>query len=218
MMNRRGFISSIKSIFDRRREGDPFFFGVQIVINVFGEDELRKRLHRVISSAPATESPRQKHDFYKQVAALLRENIHYFEYGYWDYITDPVDAEAEFHDWVAGVEASTATVGEELGEEVDEAHRLSREKDYVVVTIAFLLEFTNSQTELIGMLESIPEEEAFAPLTFRTLVEAVNYVDHEYSLGDGIFILPGTEDDGFSWTDMRAEGWDYLQPIMGSIN
>ncbi len=217
-MDRRGFISKFKSIFSSRREGDPFFFGVQIVINVYGEDELRQRLHRVIEEVEGVESPHDKRNFYKQITAILRESQPFFEYGFWDYITDPEDSVDEFHDWVEGIEASTATVGEELGDEVDELHRMSAEKSYVVVTIAFLLELSRDLEEMIGLIEAIPEEEYFTPYGFNRLLDAINYTDFEYSHGDAIFIMPGNDQDGFSWTDMRAEGWEYLKPIMGTIN
>jgi hypothetical protein len=217
-MNRRGFISSFKSMFNSRREGDPFFFGVQMVINIFGEDDLRRRLHAVIASGDASESPAQKKVFYKRISALLRESVPFFEYGYWDYLTDPDEATDEFNDWVTEVEASMATVDEELGSEIDEAQRLSNEKNYVVVTLAFLLEYGESQGELIEIVESIGEEEYFTPVGFQKLVDAVNYIDFEYSDGDAVFIMPGNEEDGFSWTDMRGEGWEYLKPIMGTIN
>lgn len=213
-MNRRGFFSNL---FNRRREGDPLFFGIQCVINVYGEDTLRAQLYRVINEQMPTESPGEKFMFYKRITAVLRENIHFFEYGYWDYVTDADDATAEFDDWVAGIEATAATVQEELGSEVDEAYRMSSEKDYVVVTLAFILEYTDSLTQFMEMIEGISEEEYFTPSGFQTLIESVNYIDFEYSIGDAVFIMPGNDQDGFSWSDMRSEGWDYLKPIMGTI-
>ena len=105
-----------------------------------------------------------------------------------------------------------------FGAEIDEAQRLSNEKNYVVVTLAFLLEYGERQGELIELVESIGEEDYFTPIGFQKLVDAINYIDFEFSDGDAVFIMPGNEDDGFSWTDMRGEGWEYLKPIMGTIN
>ncbi len=217
-MNRRGFFSRLTSIFDSRHEGEPFFFGVQLVINVYGEDELRARLHRVIADSAPTESPVEKRAFYKRITALLRENQAFLEYGFWDYLVEGEDATAEFDNWVGEIEGSMATEEEELGTEVDEAHRLSNEKTYVVVTLAFLLEYSAALGEMMQMVESIGEDEYFTPTGFARLVDAVNYIDFEYSLGDAVFIMPGNENDGFSWMDMRSEGWEYLKPIMGTIN
>ena len=217
-MDRRGFFSRFKSMFNSPREGDPFFFGFQVVINIFGEDDLRARLHRVIADVPPTESPADKFRFYKRISALLRDSQPFFEYGYWDFLTDADVALAEFDEWVGEIQASMATEEEELGEEIDEMHRMSNEKNYVVVSMAFLLEYNSAHDDLIGMIESIPEDDYFSPVGFQTLINAINYVDFEYSHGDAVFILPGNEEDGFSWTDMRGEGWEYLKPIMGSIN
>jgi hypothetical protein len=217
-MNRRGFFSKLTSTFSRRHEGDPFFFGVQVVVNVYGEDDLRSRLHKVIAQETTTEYPADKRIFYKRISALLRDSQPFFEYGYWDYLGESDGAVEEFNDWVDEIEASMATVEEEIGEEVDSLNRFSSEKSYVVVTMAFLLEYSTELDDLIGMIESIGEDDYFTPKGFETLIEAVNYIDFEYSLGDAVFIMPGNENDGFSWMDMHGEGWEYLKPIMGTIN
>lgn len=211
-------MSRLTSIFSSRREGDPFFFGFQIVINVYGEDDLRARLHRVIAESVDVETPLEQRNFYKRIAAILRESQPFFEYGHWDYITDPDDAADEFHDWVDGIEATMASVEEELGEDVDEMFRMSAEKSYVVISVAFLLELHRNLEEMIEIVESIPENDYFTPFGFSRLIDAITYVDFEYSHSDAVFILPGNEQDGFSWTDMRGEGWEYLKPIMGTIH
>jgi len=217
-MDRRGFMSRFKSVFSSRREGDIFFFGIQIVINVFGEDDLRARLHTVIAEAEAVETPHDQRAFYKRITAILRESQPFFEYGYWDYLTDPDEAADEFHDWADGIEATMATVEEELGDEVDEMYRMSAEKSYVVVTMAFLLELSRDLEEMIGIIESISEDDYFTPYGFSRLLDAINFIDFDYCHSDAIFIRPGNEQDGFSWTDMRGEGWEYLKPIMGTIH
>jgi hypothetical protein len=216
-MNRRGFLATLRGVFTPQSDGDPFFFGMQCVINVYGEDELRARFHRIIAEAPERERPHEKRAHYKRISALLREHVASIEYGYWDYLTDADEASGEFDEWVVEIEASSATVEEELGEEIDEAFRLSNEKDYIVVTLVFLLEHGREHVTLEEMLASIPEEHYFTPWGFQKLIDAIGYIDFERSLGDGVFILPGSDGDGFSWTDMRAPGWDYLRPVMGSI-
>lgn len=216
-MNRRGFFASLRGVLKPRSDGDPLFFGFQSVINVYGEDELRSRLQRIIAEAKPRERAHDKRDHYKRVAAVLRENVASIEYGYWDIITDPDDAGEEFDAWVRDIEASTATVGEELGEDYDDAFRLSNEKDYVVVTVLFLLEHGAEHQELVEMINAIDEDESFTPLAFQRLVDAVNYIDFERCQADAVFLLPGSDEDGFSWTDMRAPGWEYLRPVIGSL-
>ncbi len=217
-MNRRGFFSNIKSVFSSRREGDPFFFGIQCVVNIYGEDELRSTLHNILSSENYSESPIEKFQFYKRIASVLRQNIPFIDYGFWDYLTDPDDAASEFNAWVSEVQASMATEVEEVGSELDEEFRLSAEKCYVVVTMAFVLEYSSAQASFIGQVESIEENDFYSQIGFQKLIDAIPYIDFEYSLGDAVFIMPGNAEDGFSWTDMRGEGWEYLQPIMGTIS
>lgn len=217
-MNRRGFFSKFTSVFNRREEGDLFFFGVQVVINIFGEDELRARLHRVIAQETTTEYPADKRIFYKRIIALLRDSQPFFEYGHWDYLGESDGAIEEFNNWVDEIEASAATVEEEIGEEVDSINRFSAEKCYVVVTLAFLLEYSVELDDMIGMIESVGEDDYFTPHGFQRLLDSINYIDFEYSHGDAVFLMPGNEQDGFSWMDMRGEGWEYLKPIMGTIN
>ena len=50
------------------------------------------------------------------------------------------------------------------------------------------------------------------------LVDAINYIDFERCRADATFIHPGSDEDGFSWTDMRAPGWEYLRPVIGTID
>ena len=74
-MNRRGFLASLRGALSSRSDGDPFFFGFQSVINVYGEDELRGRLERIIREAKPEERAHEKRDHYKRVTAVLRENV-----------------------------------------------------------------------------------------------------------------------------------------------
>ena len=216
-MNRRGFLAKLRDVFVSQSDGDPFFFGFQAVINVFGEDELRARLHRIIAEAPERESPHEKHAYYKRIGAVVRDHVGAIEYGYWDMLTDPEEAVGAFDEWIVELEASTATVEEELGEEIDEEFRLSNEKDYVVVTAFFLLDYGREHESLVTMVREIPEEEEYTPQAFQRLVDAMSYIAFERCQGDAVFIMPGSDRDGFSWTDMRAPGWDYLKPVMGTI-
>jgi hypothetical protein len=211
--DRRGFFSSIGSIFSRKT-GEVFFFGVQVVINVYGEDELRQSLHRVVASGDVEEKPDAKRSFYRRISALLLENIPFMEYGHWDFIKKPNDAVDEFESWVNEVEGSIATEEEEMGHEVDEMHRMSSDKSYVVVTLAFLLENAPSHDQIIELLDNVPEDNYFDRATYQELIEGLTYIDFELVLGDAAFIMPGNDVDGISWEDIHGEGWEYLKPIM----
>jgi hypothetical protein len=215
--NRRGFFSTLGGLFSGRKHDEIFFYGLQVVINVYGEDTLRQSLHRVITSGEVEERPEAKRSFYKRIASLLLENQPFIEYGYWDYLLDAQDAQTEFENWVNEIEGSMATEEEELGETVDEGLRMSSDKSYVIVTLAFVLESVAAHENLRETLDGIPEEKYFDKETFTTLIEAVNYIDFEYSYADAAFVMPGNDKDGISFEDIHGEGWEYLKPIMGSM-
>lgn len=206
-MNRRGFF---ESLFQSTPE--IFFFGVQFVISTISTDTSWARLRTLIDNTSDLESPRDKSALYKQIAAILLENKPYWEYGYWDYITDASEAQSEFHEWVTEIAAGIATEREELGMEVDEAHRLSSDKTYIVVTCAFVLEYAALES-VWQTLEEIPEDEYWSHTGFTELVEALRRIDFEYSLKDALFLMPGTDEDGFSWEDLHSADWNYLKPL-----
>lgn len=213
MYNRRGFFSKLSSVFER--QGDVVFFGLQCVINVCGEDELRAKLHAVIESGDAIETPLEKNAYYKRIAALLRQDLPFLEYGFWDLIAKAGEAESEFESWVTGVTASMATEDEEMGEAIDEMFRMSSDKSYVVVTLLFLLENTERLTPFFELVRSIDEEDPHTKTAYSTLIDSLAYIDFEYSHADASFVMPGSAEDGLSWEDIKGEGWEYLAPVMG---
>lgn len=210
-MNRKGFFEKLFA--DDPPKGDMTFYGVQIVINTGANDDLRSKLHRIVNvPVKEDETPQEKRAFFKNVTAVIRENEPFFEYGYWDYLTDPDEARGEFESWVNDIEAGLATESEQVGESVDEQFRMSAEKQYVVITLAFLIENVPQQDSFLERID-IPEEEWFLRDTWPKLIDAVNYLDYEYLLADAVFIMPGNEKDGFSFEDLHSEGWNYLKPI-----
>lgn len=211
-MNRRGFMDKVGSFF--KRPGDIFFYAVQVVVNVYGEDDLRQALHRVVLTGGEMESPTQKRASYKQISALLVENQAFYEYGHWDYNTDAGDAESLFEGWVNELEAGLATEAEELTHTLDDVDRMSTDKSYVVVTMLFLLERVDAMSTVIETIESHCDDEFLERQPLADLVESIRYIDFEYSVADAVFIMPGNDQDGISWEDIRGEGWEYLKPVM----
>lgn len=206
-MNRRGFFSSLF-----QSTPQIFFFGVQVVCSTISTDTSWKRLRSLIENTTDVESPRDKMSLYKQIAAILLENKPYWEYGYWDYLTEASEAQSEFHEWVSEISASLATEAEERGASIDEAHRLSSDKFYIAVTVAFILEYEHLQS-VTDILDNIPEDEYWTSAGFVELLEAVKRIDYEYCLKDAVFLMPGTEEDGFSWEDVHSADWSYLKPL-----
>jgi len=211
-MNRRGFFASLLG-----REPETFFFGMQVVIATLSSDDTGNRLRRLLADAARTndaEKPTEKRALYKQIIAIVLENKPYWEYGYWDYLIEDnnTSTEDEFDSWVSEISASMATEGEELGAGVDEAHRLSADKGYIVVSMAFLLEYAPHES-VRRLIEDMPEDEYWTVAGFTELCEALRRIDFEYALRDAVFIMPGNDDDGFSWEDLHGAGWDYLKPL-----
>lgn len=214
-MNRRGFFSSIFS-----REPETFFFGVQVVIETFSADDLGKRLRALLAQSGGNdatqnlENPAHKQAWFKQLLSILVEHKPHWEYGYWDYHDDDGKNadEAEFETWLSEITASMATESEELGADIDEAHRLSADKSYIVTTIALVMEYAPLKS-VYELLEAIPEEEFWTKSGFSELFEALRRVNFEYVLRDAVFVMPGNDDDGFSWEDLHSAGWSYLKPL-----
>src|SRR5262245_22109710 len=64
-----------RSFFGGRGSTDDhaLFFGLQVVIQIFGGDQLRSRLHHLITSEDETDSAAEKRRFMKSIASLLIE-------------------------------------------------------------------------------------------------------------------------------------------------
>ncbi len=211
MSSRRSFFSSIGSVFERR--GDYVFFGLPPVFNVYGEDVLRQKLHDVIESGTSIETPAEKNAYYKRIASILLEDVPFLEYGFWDLITKRGEAESEFNRWVTEIQATMATEEEELGEDIDEMYRLSADKTYVVVTLLFLLENTERLDPFFDRVNEVEEDAYFTKAGFTDLFQSLPYLDFDFAHGDASFIMPGNEQDGISWEDLKGEGWEYLMPV-----
>lgn len=209
-MTRRGFLSKLLG---KRRPKEMAFFAIQVAFNYYGKETLRSELHRLIEESVDDETPEQKRRFFKRLTSKLQEAIPYFEYGYWDFITDAAEAEREFNHWINDIEANIATEEEEVGESVDEVMRLSSSKYYVVISLIFLLEASPMLDDLAELIYEIPEDASAERETFAQLIAAINYFDFEYCFGDAVYIMPSNDKDGISYEDLAGEGWEYLRLI-----
>ena len=82
------------------------FLGVQLVIQVFGSDDLRARLKQLVEQEQSDAQGKRR--FIKSVASLLLENQYAWEYGYWDYRPDAEDAIKNYNQWHNEIEARRA--------------------------------------------------------------------------------------------------------------
>lgn len=220
---------SRRSFLTGRQDDHALFFGVQLVIQVFGGDELRAKLARLVEAEDETDSAAEKRRFIKSVASLLIENQYAWEYGYWDFQSDADSAISNFNEWRNEIEASMATEGDELGGEVDRVHRFSDQKEFLIVSLMMLIDnreepveddigdyqFRPTYAQLAQpfrlLIEGLDEGEYWRPATFKQLLQGLQSLDPRALERDGIYVYPGTEQDGLSSMDLIGEeGWKYL--------
>jgi hypothetical protein len=220
-----------RSFFGGRGSTDDhaLFFGLQLVIQIFGSDQLRSRLHHLITSEDETDSAHEKRRFMKSIASLLIENQYAWEYGFWEFSSDADASIKSFNQWRNEIEASMATETEEMGSAADRLHRYSDQKEYLIVSLLLLIDNSNEPvSDDVGdyqfrptysqlampfyqMCENFEESEYWSPQTFERLLDGLRALDPRAIERDGIYVYPGTAQDGISSMDLLGdEGWKYM--------
>lgn len=212
-----------------REEDHAVFFGIQLVIQVFGGDDLRAQLAQLVEAEDETDSAQEKRRFIKSVASLLIENQYAWEYGFWDFQGNANTAISNFNQWRNEIEASMATEDVELSTEVDRLHRFSDQKEYLIVTMLMLIDnreeavaddvgdyqFRPTYAQLVQpfrqSINSLNESEYWRAATFKQLLQGISALDPRVIERDGIYVYPGTSQDGLSSMDLIGDaGWKYL--------
>ena len=207
MTTRRSWFKRASEVFIIE-EPRAYFFGLQILIHAFGQDALRARFSEVVEDPDgAREGAEAKRRYLKRVVALLLDQEAYWSQVFWDYMIDTKEAEAEFESWAAELSAGTATEHEELGQEVDNVERLSNDKDFVAVTVMMLL------SEPYPPAAIDDEAQYWTKTTVSGLVRGLLLVNPESILADGVFVVPGSAEDGLSEEDLLTGGWSYLRVL-----
>ncbi|MGH9837504.1 MAG: DUF1517 domain-containing protein [Blastocatellia bacterium] len=218
---RRSFLTG------RAGSDHALFFGVQLVIQIFGSDELRARLARLIEAEETSATDKRR--TLKSLAALLIENQFAWEYGFWEFKANADEAIGAFNQWRNELEASMATEAEEMGSEIDRLHRFSDQKEFLIVTLVMVIDnsdepvaddqgdvrFRPTYSQLAlpfrQLCEHFDESEYWQAGTFAQLLEGVRSLDPRAIERDGIYVYPGTAQDGLSSYDLLSEsGWKYL--------
>lgn len=222
--SRRSFLAG------RAKQDDhALFFGIQIVVQIFGSDDLRARLARLVEAEDDTDSAQEKRRFIKSVASLLIENQYAWEYGFWDFQSSADTAISNFNQWRNEIEASMATERDEMGGEVDRIHRFSDQKEYLIVSLIMLIDnreepvtddvgdysFRATYSQLAQpfrqMIQNVDEKDYWRPATFKQLLQGLQSLDPRALERDGIYVYPGSAQDGLSSMDLIGdEGWKYL--------
>lgn len=191
---------------------DYTFFGIQVVIKAFRGDPLRQRLHEVIAGGGNEQSLAEKRTFYKKLVTVLNEAQPVFEMGYWDLIRGP-EADPEFDQWASEIEGSMATEPAEMDAAADEVHRLSTDRDYLLVTLLFLVQRETASDRTIGERCDLPEKEYWTRQTLGHLLATVPMLSFANVQADAIYLMPGNAEDGVSWADLHSEDYQYLREL-----
>ncbi len=208
-MSRRNFFSRL---FGRDKPVDVALFALQVVVHEYALPGLRSQLHTLIDDPyrrPGEETAEQRRTFYKRIVGLLSQCEPFFEYGFWEYVTDREAAVAGFDEWVHDIDAAIATEDTEIGDEVDDARRISADKRYVALTLLFLMGHANPVAS-----EYDPEDdEAWTRAAFYELLQSVNRIDFELLHSDAIYLVPGSDEDGLDELDLADESWSHLEVL-----
>jgi len=191
---------------------DYTFFGVQIAIKAFFKDPLRQNLAKVIAGSAADQTLFEKRAFWKKVAAVGNHAMPVFEFGYWDLIRGG-KAQDEFETWCSEIEGALASEKEEMGAQADEVNRLSANKDYILLTAAVLVERGSNSDLTLGERCDLPEPDYFTRQTFAKLLASFPLLNFGNVQADAVYLMPGSEDDGFSQEDLLGGGYKYLKPL-----
>jgi hypothetical protein len=186
------------------------FFGVQVAIKNFLRDPLRKTLHELIAQNAETQTLLQKRAFWKKVSATLNDAMPVFERGTWDLIQGG-KAEAEFETWTSELEGVLATEAEELGSAADQVNRLSADRNYVLVTLAFLVEEGSNADLTLGERCDVPERDWYTRQTFARLIATPPLLNFSNVQADAIYLVPGNDQDGLSEDDLGDAEYNYLR-------
>jgi hypothetical protein len=135
-----------------------------------------------------------------------------FELGYWDLVRGG-RAQEEFETWCSEIEGALATEREEMGDRADEVNRLSANKDYVLLTAAVLVERDSNSDLTLGERCEMPESEYFTRSTMARLVGSFPLLNFANVQADAVYLMPGSEQDGFSQEDLFGGGYEYLKPL-----
>lgn len=204
--SRRGLFGRIFG----KKEFEKGCFAVQVVLNAYGEDTLRKQLHDILADAhDVDETPLEKKRFYKRLSSVLLSAEPYYEHASFEYEDHADHAEESFREWVSELEANMATEEEEVGDDVDGYHRLSSEHRYIVFTMVFLLTAPHPFADKYDG----ENDDDYTRRNIGELIDSVNYLDFEDVEGDATFLTPGNDTDGFSWADLADEGWEHLHMV-----
>lgn len=205
-ITRRGFFARLFG----KEEIPPqhMFIGLQVVLMHDARPTIREELQALILE-PMETSPEARRRFYKRLMGLLQGSEPFFEYGYAE-IRASDHAEEDFRAWVIEIENAVSTEEEEAGDEIDGMHRLSNEKRFIVLSVAFYMDGLHRR---LLDYDNENDPRRFTRHGMWELLQEINFLDYTRVLSDAVFLTPANSTDGFSYDDLHSEGWEYLVPL-----
>lgn len=200
-MSRRRFF---KRLFGGGDRIDATFFGIQVAFDAAGQEELRARIQMAIDGDDPT-SVEEKRSYYKRLTHLVTEAEPYFDHGYFEHIVGYEDGEESFEEWANEIQAEMATEEDEVSDEVDGMTRMESSQRYIVVT---LLVFFEGKHPYYGTDRDI--DDFYTRAGMAELINTINRLNFDKVISDAVFLMPGSPEDGFSWSDFADEGWEHL--------
>jgi hypothetical protein len=188
------------------------FFGVQILVQAFHGDPLRRKLHDVIAKGGEEQTLNEKRRFWKRLVGVFNEAMPVFEMGYWDLVRGS-KAEETFETWSSELEGALATEKEETGAAADEVIRLSAHKKHILVTFMVLVAADSNSDATLGERCALPESQWWTRRTLARLVETFSMLNFASVQADAVYLSPGNDRDGLSMEDIHGGGYEHLKPL-----
>ena len=87
------------------------------------------------------------------------------------------------------------------------------ELDYILLTAAVLVERGSNSDLTLGERCDLPEPDYFTRQTLAKLLATFPLLNFGNVQADAVYLMPGSEDDGFSQEDLLGGGYKYLKPL-----
>jgi hypothetical protein len=184
------------------------FLAVQVAVR---DLSVRAQLYALLAGAPVEQSLADKRDFWSRAAAILGAAAWSFDFGYWDYISEPERAEREFDTWCSDIEKVVGTPVE--GGPAQGVYRTGQAGGYCLVSLAFLLKQGGTSDVTATERCDIPEPHYFTRAAFAHLVATPPMLSFASVRADALYVVPGAAEDALTADELRGEGYEYLRAL-----
>lgn len=178
------------------------FFGIQVAVQSPPHDPWRTQVARLVQQHQRDVAVADQRTLFGALANRLREAADRCRLGYWDFVPD---GDAEYADWVRGIEDDSAETWAPDGS----GARL----DFVLVSLLFLLPTGSRAAVLAGERCDLPEAQWRRRATYRHLFETVAMLDFGSVREAAVYLIPGGARHAFSLRELQGDGYDYLLPV-----